>query len=88
MYAGAMAFSPENKDLIVKLCNELIDAQMQDYQENGESQKMLKILAEYYGNRFCKVYVDLGYLYIDWVEITTYIDRYKRNMTLSVNAYM
>jgi hypothetical protein len=87
MYAGCMAFAPEMKETFIEQCNALIDAQTEDFHENGESQKMLKILAEYYGNKYCQLYIEDGYLYIDWVEITTYIDRFKRNLTLGIGAY-
>ena len=59
MYAGCMAFSPENKDLFIENCNYLIDSQMSDFRDNGESQKVIKVLAEYYGNKFCNVYLEL-----------------------------
>lgn len=87
MYAGCMAFAPEMKDIFIRECMTLVDSQVEDFHENGESQKMLKILAEYYGNKYCNVYIEQGYLYIDWTEITTYIDRFKRNLTLSIWAY-
>lgn len=87
MYAGCMAFAPEMKDVFVRECMALVDAQVEDFHENGESQKMLKILSEYYGNRYCHVYIEQWYLFIDWTEITTYLDRFKRNLTLSIWAY-
>ena len=87
MYAGCMAFAPDLKETFIRECMALIDEQIEDFQDNGESQKMLKILAEYYGNKFCQVYIEWGYLYIDWTEITSYIDRFKRNLTLSIWAY-
>jgi hypothetical protein len=79
-----MAFAPEMRDVFIRECMTLVDSQVEDFHENGESQKMLKILAEYYGNKYCNVYIEQGYLYIDWTEITTYIDRFKRNLTLSI----
>jgi len=87
MYAGCMAFAPEMKEVFLRECNAIIDAQVEDFQDNGESQKMLKILAEYYGNKYCQLYIDGWYLYIDWTEITSFIDRYKRNLTLGIGAY-
>lgn len=88
LYAGCMAFAPEYQNIFEDILDNLLKEQMQDFELNGEWAKFMKIISEYYSDeRYAKVYIDKGYLYIDENEIQKYINRTHRRMDLTVESY-
>ena len=88
LYAGCMTFAMEHRKTFEAILDELLADQMKDFEANGEGAKFMKIISEYYSDeRYAKVYIDKGYLYIDENEIQKYINRTHRKMDLTVESY-
>lgn len=47
MYAGSVCFAPDKRDLFMKVCNELLDVQIEDFSRNGTIAEIMNILAKY-----------------------------------------
>ena len=83
-----MAFAPEYKETFEGILDELLAEQMKDFDTNGEWAQFMKLVSQYYWDeRYAKVYIQNGWLYIDESEIEKYIQRIHRKMDLSVESY-
>lgn len=88
LYAGCMAFAPEHKETFESILDELLAEQMKDFDTNGEWAQFMKLISQYYSDeRYSKVYIQNGWLYIDEAEIEKYIQRTHRRMDLTVESY-
>lgn len=88
LYAGCMAFAPENQTIFESILDELLAEQIKDFEINGEGAKFMKIISAYYNEEaYAKVYIDKWWLYVDEIEIQKYIDRTHRKMDLTIESY-
>ena len=87
MYAGAVAFAPDEQKNIERTCRGMMMRQVDDFNLNGEAIVFLKIIKEYLTGRFAEAYVQDGYAYIDYTEIANFVNRTKRHTSISMDAY-
>ena len=89
MYAWSMAFAPDKEELITRLCKQLLDDQVVDYNENGESQKIVRLISQYVSKKWTTIYLEQGYLTLNWVDdIIPFREKTKiSDMQLSMDAY-
>jgi hypothetical protein len=88
MYAGTSSFAPyDEQKNIERVCRAMLVRQLDDFKMNGEGVVFLKIIKEYLTGRFAEAYVQDGYVYIDYSEITNFMNRTKRNTSLSIDSY-
>lgn len=87
MYAGAVAFAPDEQKNIERTCRGMMMRQVDDFNLNGEAIVFLKIIKEYLTGRYAEAYVQDGYAYIDYTEIANFVNRTKRHTSISMDAY-
>jgi hypothetical protein len=89
MYAGCMTFAPDHKDKFIEVCHSLLNQQVIDYNANGESQKVISLIAQYLNKGWSTVYLQDGYVILDWNDLKEYKDKSRiADMKLSMNSYL
>ena len=89
MYAGCVSFAPEYKEKFIELIAWLMDQQQSDFEENGQSQQIIKILGQYVSesNRFNRnIYFDGNYVILPWDDVLSFINRERKRLELSEDA--
>lgn len=87
LYAGTVAFAQHKKEYFRKVCQDLIDVQLADYEQNGTVAEIINILGKYLGNRYAKVYTDGYDAIIPWNDVVDFCDRARITTELKLNNY-
>lgn len=87
LYAGSMCIAPEFELVFRKVCNEVLDTQIEDFGRNGTVAEIINILGRYMGSRYSKVYVDGYHLVLPWNDIIDFVERSRITTELKINNY-
>lgn len=88
MYAGSMAFAPDRKDVFQSICMQILEEQMKDFNENGTSNEIIKVIGRYLSSGYGTYFISRDYLIIDWNGILDYVNRNRINMNLDIETYV
>lgn len=87
MYAWSVCFAPDKQDLFARVCNELLDVQLEDFSRNGTIAEIMNILAKYIGSRYPKIYIDGYHVVIPWNDVIDFVERWRITTELKINNY-
>ena len=82
-----MCIAPEFDLVFRKVCNEVLDTQIEDFGRNGTIAEIMNILGRYMGSRYPKVYVDGYHLVLPWNDIIDFVERSRITTELKINNY-
>ena len=82
-YAGCIAFAPEHKEILVTKMKTLIQDQQADYNENGQSAQIVKIVGQYVASKYANVYLEGNHILFSWDDVTAFCIRERKKMDLT-----